>query len=111
MKIFVLSLIGCDSGEWKCEHTTTIFSDQSTYSVCFYRFTHGVLNTDNISLFGVTIDYGPFGFVEAYNPDFIPNSSDSEGRYAYSQQPRVSSTFNRFVYKPLLPDIALFFQF
>ncbi|KAG8233424.1 hypothetical protein J437_LFUL013418 [Ladona fulva] len=43
-------------------------------------FVHGVLNTDNLSLGCVTIDYGPFGFVEAYNPHFIPNTSDSNGR-------------------------------
>ncbi|XP_068086763.1 protein adenylyltransferase SelO isoform X2 [Anabrus simplex] len=49
-------------------------------------FTHGVLNTDNMSLLNVTIDYGPFGFVEAYHPRFVPNSSDGEGRYCYSKQ-------------------------
>lgn len=54
-----------------------------------YRFTHGVLNTDNMSLFGVTIDYGPFGFLETYDPGFIPNSSDSEGRYAFAEQVKV----------------------
>lgn len=52
-------------------------------------FTHGVLNTDNMSLMSVTIDYGPFGFMETYNPDFIPNSSDDEGMYSYRNQPRV----------------------
>ncbi|CAL4139152.1 unnamed protein product, partial [Meganyctiphanes norvegica] len=52
-------------------------------------FTHGVMNTDNMSLMSVTIDYGPFGFLEAYNPDFIPNSSDEEGMYSYRNQPRV----------------------
>ncbi|KAJ9576211.1 hypothetical protein L9F63_006944 [Diploptera punctata] len=49
-------------------------------------FTHGVLNTDNMSILAVTIDYGPFGFVEAYNSNFIPNTSDREGRYSYSKQ-------------------------
>lgn len=43
-------------------------------------FTHGVLNTDNLSLAGVTIDYGPFGFLDEYNPSFIPNHSDDMGR-------------------------------
>jgi uncharacterized protein YdiU (UPF0061 family) len=37
-------------------------------------FTHGVLNSDNISLLGVTIDYGPFGFMSEYNPRYVPNS-------------------------------------
>ncbi|KAG8233427.1 hypothetical protein J437_LFUL013421 [Ladona fulva] len=49
-------------------------------------FVHGVLNTDNLSLGCVTIDYGPFGFVEAYNPHFIPNTSDSNGRYSLKGQ-------------------------
>lgn len=43
-------------------------------------FTHGVLNTDNLSLAGVTIDYGPFGFLDEYNTSFIPNHSDDMGR-------------------------------
>ena len=41
-------------------------------------FAHGVLNTDNMSLLSVTIDYGPFGFLDAYEPMFIPNHSDDE---------------------------------
>ncbi|XP_046386615.1 protein adenylyltransferase SelO-like [Ischnura elegans] len=49
-------------------------------------FVHGVLNTDNLSLGCVTIDYGPFGFVEAYNTRFIPNTSDSNGRYSLRGQ-------------------------
>ncbi|XP_024086355.1 uncharacterized protein LOC106664540 isoform X2 [Cimex lectularius] len=49
-------------------------------------FTHGVLNTDNISLMGITIDYGPFGFMEAYNPMYVPNHSDSTARYCYGRQ-------------------------
>ncbi|KAF4519376.1 hypothetical protein B566_EDAN008684 [Ephemera danica] len=49
-------------------------------------FTHGVLNSDNISLLGITIDYGPFGFLSTYNPRYVPNNSDSEGRYSYERQ-------------------------
>ncbi|XP_051909899.1 protein adenylyltransferase SelO-like [Hippocampus zosterae] len=49
-------------------------------------FAHGVCNTDNFSLLSVTIDYGPFGFMEAYDPDFVPNTSDDEGRYSYGAQ-------------------------
>jgi serine/tyrosine/threonine adenylyltransferase len=48
-----------------------------------YGFCHGVLNTDNMSIVGVTIDYGPYGFLEHYNPKYICNSSDTEGRYRY----------------------------
>ncbi|CAK1552373.1 unnamed protein product [Leptosia nina] len=52
-------------------------------------FTHGLLNTDNMSLLGLTMDYGPFGFVDSYDGGFIANSSDGEGRYALSKQPDV----------------------
>eukprot|EP01088_Endostelium_zonatum_P005815 TRINITY_DN1774_c0_g1_i1.p1 TRINITY_DN1774_c0_g1~~TRINITY_DN1774_c0_g1_i1.p1 ORF type:complete len:734 (-),score=182.06 TRINITY_DN1774_c0_g1_i1:145-2082(-) len=52
-------------------------------------FCHGVLNTDNMSIVGVTIDYGPFGFMEAYDPDMICNSSDDGGRYSYKKQPEI----------------------
>ncbi|KAM4544216.1 protein adenylyltransferase SelO-like [Fundulus diaphanus] len=49
-------------------------------------FAHGVCNTDNFSLLSVTIDYGPFGFVDSYDPGFVPNSSDDEGRYRMGAQ-------------------------
>lgn len=52
-------------------------------------FCHGVLNTDNMSIVGVTIDYGPYGFMDRYDPGHICNSSDNRGRYAYGQQPRM----------------------
>ena len=50
-------------------------------------FCHGVLNTDNMSVVGVTIDYGPFGFLGSYDPDFVCNGSDNSGRYSYAAQP------------------------
>lgn len=52
-------------------------------------FAHGVMNTDNMSILGLTIDYGPFGFMEKYNPQFICNQSDHEGRYGFDQQPSI----------------------
>ncbi len=52
-------------------------------------FAHGVMNTDNMSILGLTLDYGPFGFVEAWDPDFICNHSDYQGRYAFGQQPQI----------------------
>uniref|UniRef100_A0A8C9M5H7 Selenoprotein O n=1 Tax=Panthera tigris altaica TaxID=74533 RepID=A0A8C9M5H7_PANTA len=52
-------------------------------------FAHGVCNTDNFSLLSITIDYGPFGFMEAYNPDFVPNTSDDEGRYKIGNQANI----------------------
>jgi uncharacterized protein YdiU (UPF0061 family) len=52
-------------------------------------FAHGVMNTDNMSVLGLTFDYGPFGFVEAYDPGFICNHSDHIGRYAFNRQPQI----------------------
>ncbi len=54
-----------------------------------HGFAHGVMNTDNMSILGLTIDYGPFGFLDDYNPGFICNHSDSNGRYAFDEQPSV----------------------
>lgn len=53
-------------------------------------FCHGVMNTDNMSLLGLTLDYGPFQFMDDYDPDHICNHSDHQGRYAFSQQPHVA---------------------
>ena len=52
-------------------------------------FSHGVMNTDNMSILGLTFDYGPFGFMESYDPGYICNHSDPGGRYAYDQQPQI----------------------
>ena len=52
-------------------------------------FAHGVMNTDNMSILGLTLDYGPFGFLDSYDPGFICNHSDHHGRYAFDQQPGV----------------------
>jgi uncharacterized protein YdiU (UPF0061 family) len=49
-------------------------------------FMHGVMNTDNMSILGLTLDYGPFGFMEAFDPDHICNHTDQRGRYSYSNQ-------------------------
>ncbi|MGE6468449.1 protein adenylyltransferase SelO [Serratia proteamaculans] len=53
-------------------------------------FAHGVMNTDNMSILGITIDYGPYGFLDDYKPDYICNHSDHQGRYAYDNQPAVA---------------------
>ena len=53
-------------------------------------FCHGVMNTDNMSLLGLSIDYGPFQFLDTFDPGHICNHSDSQGRYAYDQQPNVA---------------------
>ena len=53
-------------------------------------FSHGVMNTDNMSILGLTIDYGPFGFMDAYEARFICNHSDEWGRYAFDRQPTIA---------------------
>jgi uncharacterized protein YdiU (UPF0061 family) len=54
-------------------------------------FVHGVMNTDNMSILGLTIDYGPYGFLDDYAPDWTPNITDAQGRrYRYAAQPRVA---------------------
>ena len=53
-------------------------------------FSHGVMNTDNMSVLGLTIDYGPFSFMETYDPSFICNHSDTQGRYSFERQPSVA---------------------
>jgi len=53
-------------------------------------FCHGVMNTDNMSILGLTIDYGPFGFLDGFDAGYICNHSDSQGRYAYRMQPQIA---------------------
>ena len=53
-------------------------------------FCHGVMNTDNMSILGLTIDYGPFQFLDGFDPGHICNHSDTSGRYAFNQQPNVA---------------------
>jgi uncharacterized protein YdiU (UPF0061 family) len=53
-------------------------------------FCHGVMNTDNLSILGLTIDYGPFGFLDGFDPAHICNHSDHQGRYAYARQPGIA---------------------
>lgn len=52
-------------------------------------FAHGVMNTDNLSITGATIDFGPYGFLERFNPLWINNHSDHQGRYVYQNQPSI----------------------
>lgn len=71
-------------------------------------FMHGVMNTDNMSILGLTLDYGPFGFMEAFHPGHICNHSDHQGRYSYTNQPFIGqwncSAFAQTL-TPLIDDI------
>jgi uncharacterized protein YdiU (UPF0061 family) len=69
-------------------------------------FMHGVMNTDNMSILGLTLDYGPFGFMEAYQPHHICNHTDQGGRYAYDMQPRIGQWNCFALAQALLPLIG-----
>jgi uncharacterized protein YdiU (UPF0061 family) len=66
-------------------------------------FCHGVMNTDNMSILGLTIDYGPFGFLDAFDPLHVCNHSDTQGRYAYARQPSVAFWNLHALAQALLP--------
>ena len=54
-------------------------------------FVHGVMNTDNMSILGLTIDYGPYGWLEDYDPDWTPNTTDAGlHRYCFGNQPQIA---------------------
>jgi len=68
-----------------CRRTAVLMSDWMRLG-----FVHGVMNTDNMSILGLTIDYGPYGWLEGYDPMWTPNTTDAEGRrYCYGNQPQV----------------------
>ncbi|MEY4563850.1 MAG: hypothetical protein RLZZ618_3127 [Pseudomonadota bacterium] len=64
--------------------TATLMADWQSVGFC-----HGVMNTDNMSILGLTIDYGPFGFLDGFDPGHVCNHSDNQGRYAYARQPNI----------------------
>jgi serine/tyrosine/threonine adenylyltransferase len=73
-------------------------------------FAHGVMNSDNMSVLGMTLDYGPFGFLDDYDPGFICNHSDRHGRYAFRNQPDIGYFNLRCMAQaltPLVPDEAI----
>jgi uncharacterized protein YdiU (UPF0061 family) len=69
-------------------------------------FVHGVMNTDNTSISGETIDYGPCAFMEAYDPATVFSSIDAQGRYAYGNQPRAKLWNLARLAEALLPMLA-----
>jgi uncharacterized protein YdiU (UPF0061 family) len=70
-------------------------------------FVHGVMNTDNMSILGLTIDYGPYGWLEGYDPMWTPNTTDAHTRrYAYGQQPHIAQWNLVRLAEALLPLVA-----
>lgn len=83
------------------ERTATLMAHWQAVGFC-----HGVMNTDNMSILGLTIDYGPFQFLDAFVPGHVCNHSDTQGRYAYNRQPNVAY-WNLFcLARALLPLIG-----
>ncbi len=66
-------------------------------------FVHGVMNTDNFSIVGLTLDYGPYAFMEGFDPAWAPNHSDPYGRYAYDQQPAIGQWNMSALAQAMLP--------
>jgi len=81
-------------------------------------FCHGVMNTDNMSILGETLDYGPFGFMDNFNPSHICNLSDTSGRYSYQNQPYVgmwnctalANTFKHLINKEEIAKIMSLYE-
>ena len=69
-------------------------------------FCHGVMNTDNMSILGLTLDYGPYGFLDSYDPGHICNHTDHKGRYAFSRQPSVAFWNLHALAQSLMPLIG-----
>ena len=69
-----------------CERTARLMAEWMRVG-----FVHGVMNTDNLSILGLTIDYGPYGWIDNYDPDWTPNTTDAQRRrYRFGQQPQVA---------------------
>jgi uncharacterized protein YdiU (UPF0061 family) len=97
-----------DIGAWFeeiCQRTARLMVEWTRVG-----FVHGVMNTDNMSILGLTIDYGPYGWLESYDPDWTPNTTDAPGRrYRFGQQARVAhwnlAQLARAI-APLFDDVA-----
>ncbi len=68
-----------------CQRTAQLMAQWQSFGFC-----HGVMNTDNMSILGLTLDYGPFGFLDTFDAHHICNHTDQQGRYAYARQPQVA---------------------
>jgi len=84
-----------------CRRTALLMADWMRLG-----FVHGVMNTDNLSILGLTIDYGPYGWLEGYDPMWTPNTTDAEGRrYCYGNQPHIAQWNLARLAEALLPLI------
>jgi uncharacterized protein YdiU (UPF0061 family) len=99
----------CAAAEQPCAALLSAVTQRTAALVAQWQaagFCHGVMNTDNMSILGLTIDYGPFQFMDGFDPGHICNHSDTAGRYAYARQPAVAH-WNLFALaQALLPLIG-----
>lgn len=75
-----------------------------------FGFNHGVMNTDNMSIAGLTIDYGPFAFLDRYDSNYICNHSDTEGRYSFANQPYIAQwNLSKLMHAltPLIDEVSM----
>jgi uncharacterized protein YdiU (UPF0061 family) len=85
-----------------CRRTATLMVDWMRLG-----FVHGVMNTDNMSILGVTIDYGPYGWLEGYDPQWTPNTTDAHTRrYSYGNQPQIAHWNLARLGEALLPLVS-----
>ncbi|MEE2785578.1 MAG: YdiU family protein [Pseudomonadota bacterium] len=99
-------------GDWRTSHYLDFFEEvcerTADLMVHWMRigFVHGVMNTDNMSIIGETIDYGPYGWLEDFDPNWTPNTTDAEQRrYRYGQQPGIAQWNLMQLANALLPLI------
>lgn len=84
-----------------CQRTARLMADWMRVG-----FVHGVMNTDNLSILGWTIDYGPYGWLDPYQLDFTPNTTDRNLRYCYAHQPRIGQWNLARLAEALLPLVG-----
>jgi serine/tyrosine/threonine adenylyltransferase len=84
-----------------CQRTARMIAAWQSVGFC-----HGVMNTDNMSILGLTMDYGPFGFLDAFQMNHLCNHTDQQGRYAYAMQPRIGEWNCYCLAQALMPIIG-----
>lgn len=98
-------LVGVENGYARLLHEVAVRTGHLVAQWQAVGWAHGVLNTDNMSILGLTMDYGPFGFMERYDPTFICNHSDHHGRYSFQNQPDIGYWNIRALARALSPFV------
>jgi serine/tyrosine/threonine adenylyltransferase len=99
-------LVGEENGYARLLHEVAVRTGHLVAQWQAVGWAHGVLNTDNMSILGLTLDYGPFGFMEGFDPTFICNHSDHHGRYSFQNQPDIGYWNIRALARALSPLVG-----